>query len=198
MAPCRVVSSCASKSSLSLNTRPLPIALFAMSSNTAKAAIVFNGMHCTTLHQLFCLPQSSSDEEEDCIEKCVGQYRAKPTIDIENRPQQWWSKHEGTHSDISETPPPLQLLPLYCFHCPAVSPPLQNLPPPGLQSQATPPPLWQLPPPSIPEPSYTSISAAASTTRPVESSCTSTSAAASTTKHPEHSCTSTSAAATTS
>jgi len=47
------LSSCASKSSLSLNTRSLPIAAFTMSSNTAKAAIVFNGMHCNTLRMLF-------------------------------------------------------------------------------------------------------------------------------------------------
>lgn len=37
------LSSCASKSSLSLNTRSLRIAPFTMSSNTAKAAIVVNG-----------------------------------------------------------------------------------------------------------------------------------------------------------
>jgi len=46
------LSSCASKSSLSLNTRSLPVAPFAMSTNTAKAGIVFNGMHCNTLHML--------------------------------------------------------------------------------------------------------------------------------------------------
>jgi len=47
------LSSCASKSSLFLNTCSLPIAPFAMSSNTAKAAIVFNSMHCNTLLQRF-------------------------------------------------------------------------------------------------------------------------------------------------
>ena len=46
------LSSCASKPSLSLNTRSLPIAPFTMSSNTTKAAISFNGMHCTTLRML--------------------------------------------------------------------------------------------------------------------------------------------------
>ena len=49
---CAQLSSCASKYSQSLNTRSLPIAPFTMSSNTAKAAIVFNGKHCTTLRML--------------------------------------------------------------------------------------------------------------------------------------------------
>ena len=44
--------SCASKSSLSLNTHSLRIAPFAKSSNITKAAIVFNSMHCTTLRML--------------------------------------------------------------------------------------------------------------------------------------------------
>jgi len=47
---------------------------------------------------LMLAPQSSSDEEEDCIEKCVERYRAEPTIDTEDCPQQWWSDHEGAHS----------------------------------------------------------------------------------------------------
>ncbi|XP_019219017.1 uncharacterized protein LOC109203771 [Oreochromis niloticus] len=45
--------------------------------------------------------ESSSDEEEDYIEKCVERYRAEPTIDIEDCPQKWWSKHEGAHSEMA-------------------------------------------------------------------------------------------------
>jgi len=46
------LSSCANKSCLSLKTRSLLIAPLAMSSNTAKAAIVSNSMHCNTLRML--------------------------------------------------------------------------------------------------------------------------------------------------
>ncbi|KAI9516416.1 hypothetical protein NQZ68_015917 [Dissostichus eleginoides] len=46
-------------------------------------------------------PESSSDEEEDCIETCVERYRAEPTIGLEDCPQQWWSKHEGAHSKMA-------------------------------------------------------------------------------------------------
>ena len=49
------LSSCASKFSLSLNTRSLPIAPFIMSSNTAKAAIVFNdNCACFYIHSCNC------------------------------------------------------------------------------------------------------------------------------------------------
>ncbi|KAL3983475.1 transcription elongation factor SPT4 [Sarotherodon galilaeus] len=50
---------------------------------------------------LMLASESSSDEEEDCIEKCVERYRAEPTIDIEDCPQKWWSKHEGAHSEMA-------------------------------------------------------------------------------------------------
>nr|XP_054591163.1 E3 SUMO-protein ligase ZBED1-like [Nothobranchius furzeri] len=41
---------------------------------------------------------SSSDEEEDCIERSLDRYKAEPTIDTEDCPQKWWSRHEGAHS----------------------------------------------------------------------------------------------------
>ncbi|KAM3850330.1 E3 SUMO-protein ligase ZBED1-like, partial [Diretmus argenteus] len=42
--------------------------------------------------------ESSSDEEEDCLEKCVERYKAEPSIDQEDCPLQWWADHEGAHS----------------------------------------------------------------------------------------------------
>ncbi|CAJ1081194.1 E3 SUMO-protein ligase ZBED1-like [Xyrichtys novacula] len=42
--------------------------------------------------------ESSSDEEEDYLERCLERYRAEPTIDMEDCPQQWWADHEGAHS----------------------------------------------------------------------------------------------------
>ncbi|KAJ4933403.1 hypothetical protein JOQ06_030234 [Pogonophryne albipinna] len=50
---------------------------------------------------LMVAPESSSDEEEDCIETCVERYKAEPTIALEDCPQQWWSKHEGAHSKMA-------------------------------------------------------------------------------------------------
>ena len=50
---------------------------------------------------LMVAPESSSDEEEDCIETCVEWYKAEPTIALEDCPQQWWSKHEGAHSKMA-------------------------------------------------------------------------------------------------
>lgn len=50
---------------------------------------------------LMSVPESSSDEEEDCIEKCVERYKAEPSIGIEDCPLQWWSKHEGAHSEMA-------------------------------------------------------------------------------------------------
>ncbi|KAK0131514.1 Glycerol-3-phosphate acyltransferase 1, mitochondrial [Merluccius polli] len=47
---------------------------------------------------LLLVPVYSSDEEEDCFESCVERYKAEPTIDTEDCPQQWWSNHEGAHS----------------------------------------------------------------------------------------------------
>lgn len=50
---------------------------------------------------LMVAPESDSDEEDDSIEKCVERYRAEPAIDMEDCPQQWWSKHEGAHSKLA-------------------------------------------------------------------------------------------------
>ncbi|KAI4800017.1 hypothetical protein KUCAC02_016554, partial [Chaenocephalus aceratus] len=46
-------------------------------------------------------PESSSDEEEGCIETCLERDKAEPTIALEDCPQQWWSKHEGAHSKMA-------------------------------------------------------------------------------------------------
>ncbi|CAJ1057726.1 E3 SUMO-protein ligase ZBED1-like [Xyrichtys novacula] len=40
----------------------------------------------------------SSSDEEDYLERCLERYRAEPTIDMEDCPQQWWADHEGAHS----------------------------------------------------------------------------------------------------
>lgn len=50
---------------------------------------------------LMSMPESSSDEEEDYAEKCVERYKAEPSIGIEECPLQWWSKHEGAHSEMA-------------------------------------------------------------------------------------------------
>ena len=51
---------------------------------------------------LMSVPESSSDDdEEDCIEKCVERYKAEPSIGIEDCPLQWWSNHEGAHSEMA-------------------------------------------------------------------------------------------------
>nr|XP_055040804.1 E3 SUMO-protein ligase ZBED1-like [Misgurnus anguillicaudatus] len=50
---------------------------------------------------LMSAPDSSSDDEDDCIEKCVERYKAEPSIGIEDCPMQWWSKHEGAHSEMA-------------------------------------------------------------------------------------------------
>ncbi|KAI7801397.1 putative zinc finger BED domain-containing protein 1-like [Triplophysa rosa] len=53
------------------------------------------------MSRLMSVPDSSSDDEEDCIEKCVERYKAEPSIGIEDCPLQWWSKHEGGHSEMA-------------------------------------------------------------------------------------------------
>uniref|UniRef100_A0AAV2KJU4 Uncharacterized protein n=1 Tax=Knipowitschia caucasica TaxID=637954 RepID=A0AAV2KJU4_KNICA len=39
---------------------------------------------------LLLAPESSSDEEEDSIEKCLERYKGEPLIGIEDSPQEWW------------------------------------------------------------------------------------------------------------
>ena len=50
---------------------------------------------------LMLAQESSSDEEEDRVEKWVERYKAEPIIVIEANPNQWWSTHEGAHSEMA-------------------------------------------------------------------------------------------------
>ncbi|XP_076151477.1 E3 SUMO-protein ligase ZBED1-like [Alosa pseudoharengus] len=45
--------------------------------------------------------ESSSDEEEDSIEQCLERYKAEPLIGMDDCPQEWWSTHEGAHSEMA-------------------------------------------------------------------------------------------------
>lgn len=45
--------------------------------------------------------ESSSDEEEDNVERCLERYKAEPVIRIEDSPQEWWSTHEASHSEMA-------------------------------------------------------------------------------------------------
>lgn len=45
--------------------------------------------------------ESSSDEEEDNVERCLERYKAEPVIGIEDSPQEWWSTHEVSHSEMA-------------------------------------------------------------------------------------------------
>lgn len=44
---------------------------------------------------------SSSDEGEDCTEQCLERYKAEPLIGLEDSPQEWWSTHEASHSEMA-------------------------------------------------------------------------------------------------
>lgn len=50
---------------------------------------------------LLVASESESDEEEDCIEKCLERYRAEPVISMEDCPLEWWSKHAGSHPKLA-------------------------------------------------------------------------------------------------
>ncbi|XP_046907209.1 E3 SUMO-protein ligase ZBED1-like [Hypomesus transpacificus] len=45
--------------------------------------------------------KSSSDEEEDSIEQCLEHYKAEPLAGMDDCPQEWWSTHEGAHSEMA-------------------------------------------------------------------------------------------------
>ena len=46
--------------------------------------------------------ESSSDEEEDRIEQCLERYKAEPLTGMDDCPQEWWSTHEGAHSEMAQ------------------------------------------------------------------------------------------------
>ncbi|XP_035469698.2 E3 SUMO-protein ligase ZBED1-like [Scophthalmus maximus] len=45
--------------------------------------------------------ESSSDKEEDSTEQCLERYKAEPLTGIDDCPQEWWSTHEGAHSEMA-------------------------------------------------------------------------------------------------
>lgn len=45
--------------------------------------------------------ETSSSEEEDSIEQCLERYKAEPLAGMDDCPQEWWSTHEGAHSEMS-------------------------------------------------------------------------------------------------
>lgn len=45
--------------------------------------------------------ESESDEEEDCIEKCLECYKAELVISMEDCPLEWWAKHVGSHPKLA-------------------------------------------------------------------------------------------------
>ncbi|CAB1449412.1 unnamed protein product [Pleuronectes platessa] len=45
--------------------------------------------------------ESSSDEEEDSIEQCLGRYKAESLTGMDDCPQEWWSTDIGTHSEMA-------------------------------------------------------------------------------------------------
>ncbi|XP_077065477.1 E3 SUMO-protein ligase ZBED1-like [Siphateles boraxobius] len=45
--------------------------------------------------------ESSSDEEEDCVEQCLERYKAEPLIGMDDCPLEWWSMHEGAHNEMA-------------------------------------------------------------------------------------------------
>ncbi|KAJ8333570.1 hypothetical protein SKAU_G00415780 [Synaphobranchus kaupii] len=45
--------------------------------------------------------ESSSDEEEDSVEQCLERYKAEPLAGMDHCPQEWWSTHEGAHSEMA-------------------------------------------------------------------------------------------------
>lgn len=42
---------------------------------------------------------SSSDQVEDSIERCLEHYKSEPLIGM--APQEWWSTHEVSHSEMA-------------------------------------------------------------------------------------------------
>lgn len=45
--------------------------------------------------------ESSSDEDKDSIEQCLERYKVEPLIGMEDCPQEWWSTHEASHSEMA-------------------------------------------------------------------------------------------------
>ncbi|XP_040208642.1 E3 SUMO-protein ligase ZBED1-like isoform X2 [Rana temporaria] len=45
--------------------------------------------------------ESSSDEEEDSIDQCLRRYKSEPLTGMDDCPQEWWSTHEGAHSEMA-------------------------------------------------------------------------------------------------
>ncbi|XP_038160303.1 E3 SUMO-protein ligase ZBED1-like [Cyprinodon tularosa] len=50
---------------------------------------------------LMLAEESSSDEEEDNVERCIDRYKAEPMISIDDCPQEWWSTHAASHSELA-------------------------------------------------------------------------------------------------
>lgn len=50
---------------------------------------------------LMLLQESSSEEEEDNVEQCVERYKAEPLAGMDDCPQEWWSTHKASHSDMA-------------------------------------------------------------------------------------------------
>lgn len=50
---------------------------------------------------LMLTQDSSSDEEEDITEQCLERYKAEPLIGMEDSPQEWWSTHEASHTEMA-------------------------------------------------------------------------------------------------
>lgn len=50
---------------------------------------------------LMLTQESSSDEEEDHVDRCIERYKSEPMIGIEDSPQEWWSTHEASHSEMA-------------------------------------------------------------------------------------------------
>lgn len=45
--------------------------------------------------------ESSSEEEGDSVEQCLERYKAEPLAGLDDCPQEWWSTHQGSHSDMA-------------------------------------------------------------------------------------------------
>ncbi|XP_060766177.1 E3 SUMO-protein ligase ZBED1-like [Neoarius graeffei] len=50
---------------------------------------------------LMLTQESSSDEEEDHVDWSIERYKSEPMIGIEDSPQEWWSTHEASHSEMA-------------------------------------------------------------------------------------------------
>ncbi|XP_063049691.1 E3 SUMO-protein ligase ZBED1-like [Engraulis encrasicolus] len=50
---------------------------------------------------LMLADESSSDEEEDSVERCIDRYKAEPMINLDDSPQEWWSTHAASHRELA-------------------------------------------------------------------------------------------------